>query len=337
MSFVRYIVPRVLLIFAGLWLFNKLYEKYFWEGDLNKYEAHLLLDIFKGQDSVQAVYLGESSNFSTHPNDTQTLSISELIDEQIEESILTLNKGAYHAGLFRDLILNLSSPTIRTVIVTLNLRTLNQATMHAEIETALQQQNRFFKPYPPLFNRCMLTLRSFDNTPYAERDKEMWQEWTYDTLKLAGIEFPAPTIKEWCALPKFVDEEGVEDMERRTLADHYVKAYAFNIDLSTHERVRQFEQIVAICNERGYRLVFNLLAENTEYAEAYCGPSLPALMRHNAKILEDHFTEMGVEVVNNLDLVEGIHYTDQQWTTEHYDQVGRQAIANRVVEVLRKQ
>jgi hypothetical protein len=162
----------------------------------------------------------------------------------------------------------------------------------------------------------------------------MWYEWTYDTLKSQEVEFPAPTIKKWCELPKFVDENGEQDMEKRTLADHYIKAYAFQIDSNKNPRMQELDEITRICKEKGYRLIFNFLAENTEYADSLVGEPLVWLMRQNRDILVQYLESRGAEVVDNLEAVPGKHYTDQNWTTEHYDEVGRQIIANRVADVL---
>ncbi len=315
-------------------LMNWVYLKVWWAKDLVKYDAHVLQELLERQDSSDIVYFGESSNFSIHPEDTHDYSISQLIDLQLEQSVSTLNKGAYHAGIYRPLIARLNSPKLKTVIVTLNLRTLNQATIHAPIETALQKEARLFENCPPLLNRVLLTLNHYDNASAEERDKAMWQSWTYDSLYSDKYEFPAPTIKRWCELPKFVDSAGIEDMEKRTLADHYIKAYAFQIDTSTNPRIEQLDEIVRICKEKKLNLVFNLLAENTEYADSLVGENLVWLMRSNRDLLVNRYTRMGALVVDNLEAVDGAHYTDQNWTTEHYDQVGRQQLADNIAEAI---
>ena len=328
-----YIVPRLVFLCLLMLALNAFYTRFLWERDLKKYDAHLLLELREREDTADIFYLAESSNFSIHPKDTQRMPISYLLNAQIPERVATLNKGAYHAGLFYDLIRQMRSTTIHTVVVTMNLRTLNQATIHGDLETALQKQDRLFKPCPPLLNRFLLTLNAYDDTPYEERNRAMWVSWAKDTLRSDEVEFPAPTIKAWCALGDLYDANGNIDPARSALADHYVKAYAFQIT-EDNPRVRQFDRIADYCKKKGYRLVFNLLAENVEYAEALCGPSLPWLMRTNRDFLVQRYTDMGVLVVDNLEAVAGVHYTEQDWTSEHYDQVGRQQIADRLAAAL---
>jgi hypothetical protein len=161
----------------------------------------------------------------------------------------------------------------------------------------------------------------------------MWYEWTFDTLQSNEVKFPAPTIKTWCALPKFVDESGRQNMELRTLADHYIKAYAFQIK-EDNPRIAQFDEIIRICREKGITVVLNLLAENVERAEELLGDPLVYLMRKNRDFLKNRFEGEGVYVVDNLEKVSNKHFTDQNWTTEHYDQVGRQIIADQVADLL---
>lgn len=329
-----YITTRLLVVLVLALIGNWIYATFLWEADLKKYDAHVLLELLERQDTADVLYFGESSNFSIHPADTQRHSISGLIDLKTEYKVAALNKGAYHAGIYLPLIERVGAQKVHTIIVTLNLRTLNQATIHAPIETSLQKQARLFQLNPPLLNRVLLTLNAYDDKSTAERDKAMWKEWTYDTLASEEVTFAFPTIKSWCAQPKFVDENGVEDMEKRTLADHYIKAYAFQIDTINNPRVKQLDAIVDICETKGIELIFNLLAENTEYADSLVGENLVWLMRSNRDLLVNRYTSKGVKVVDNLEAVGGEHYTDQHWTTEHYDQVGRQVIANRVAAAL---
>jgi hypothetical protein len=50
----------------------------------------------------------------------------------------------------------------------------------------------------------------------------------------------------------------------------------------------------------------------------------------------NRYNKEGVIVVDNLELVKGIDYIDQAWTTEHYKQKGRQAIAKNLAEHLKQ-
>jgi hypothetical protein len=187
-----------------------------------------------------------------------------------------------------------------------------------------------------LLKRVFLTLNFFDNRTAMERDKLKWESWTYDTLVSTNpnITFPSPTIRSWCEQPKFLREDGTEDMEKRTLADHYVKAYAFQID-DQNPRIRDLDAIVETCRTKGLNLVFNLLAENVEYADSLVGDNLVWLMRTNRDFLMERYHNQGnVWVADNLEAVGGYHFTDQHWTTEHYDQIGRQAVADGVVKQL---
>jgi hypothetical protein len=53
-------------------------------------------------------------------------------------------------------------------------------------------------------------------------------------------------------------------------------------------------------------------------------------MRQNAEILKSRYVKRGVRVVDNLELVKGEDFVDQNWTTEHYNQIGRRLIANQL-------
>lgn len=308
------------------------YERWFWKEDLKRNGSELLLQLMKMQDSANLIYFGESSNFTYHPNDSLRVPISGFIDRQLPDiKVDHLTKGAYHAGIFLKLIDQIDPESaVQGVIVTLNMRTFDQAAIHSPIETALQMQARMFEDCPPLWNRLMLTLNAYDDKTERDRDRRMWLDWTYDTLQSDEVEFPAPTIRAWCEIPKFLDSSGNQDMSKRALADHYVKAYAFQIDTLTNPRVIDFDNIVATCKKKELDLYIHLLPENLEYADSLVGESLTWLMRTNRDLLVNRYRNMGATVIDNLELLEGERYMDKHWTTEHYDQQGREAIAERV-------
>ena len=333
----RQIITKVGLLVVMLFVVNTVYNLFFYKNQLKENGSDLLLDLKEGAEDADVLYLGESSNFTVHPNDSDKRSISEMIADKFpNKKFLSICKGAYHAGMFHKLIKQIpKKSSIKTVVVTLNLRTLNQATIHGEIETALQKQGVFYEKRPHLLNRFLLTLNHYDDKTEEERDKAKWHDWTYDTLRLEGAQFPATTIKEWCLLPKFVNEDGTENLKKRQLADHYVKAYAFKVD-EKNIRIKQFDNIVKTCKKKKYKLIFNLLAENVAYADSLIGQPLVKLMYWNKNFIKNRYEKQGIVVVDNFDLVEGENYIDQHWTTEHYDEVGRRTVADNVVSKMLK-
>jgi len=326
---------RLLALTIILVVSNKVYTVYFWHNDLDQ-EGEMLLELLDVQDSAEVLYFGESSNFSYNPvKDSLQDPISDFIAQHYPSTRFnTINSSAYHAGIYLPLIKQISSNSVKTIIVTMNMRTFDQAAIHSDLESALQKKTALYEPRPPLANRFLMSLKYYDHRTVHDRGRLLWEEWTYDTLKSDSFEFPAPTIKRWCEITKFPDSNGNEDMEKRQLADHYIKAYAFQIKES-NPRVRDFDKIVEVAKDKNITVVFNLLAENTEYADSLLGPNLVSLMRENANYLVKRYSAPGVIVVNNLELVPGIDYTDQKWTTEHYGQLGRQIIALNVAKSLK--
>ena len=332
-------LPRIGVILVLMTAFNYWYVNAgYWEDDLDQY-ASMLPEVLDKQDTCDVLYFGESSNFSYHPTrDSLQDRISDFISYGFPELRFgTINSSAYHAGIYLPLIERIrSNSQVEFVIVTLNMRTLDQAAIYSELESALQQSARFYKPAPALINRLLVSLHYYDDRDAMERDRLKWREWTYDSLTsdAPGIAFEPNTIRRWCETIKFPNADGIDSMEKRALADHYIKAYAFEID-EENPRIKDLDQIVRVCAERKFKLVFNLLAENVEYADSLVGENLVWLMRKNRDYLKQRYNSVDVRLVDNLESVAGKHYTDQNWTTEHYDQVGRQIIARNVQDTLR--
>jgi len=330
------IAIRIIALAALVWVFNQIYTRFIWPTELAQ-EGPELQKLLRINDSCDVLYFGESSNVSYDPvNDTITTSISGLIAELVPNKVIgDITHQAYHGGIYLPLIERIKEYSkVKTIIVTLNLRTFDQACIHSELETALQKQALYYQNLPPLWIHLRAALNHYDNVSAYQRDYRMWKQWTYDTLIVPGIIFPFPTIKTWCEAAKFPLADGTEDMAKRTLADHYIKAYAFVMN-ENNPRIRDFDAIVNVCKAKGIQPVYNILAENTEYADSLVGTPLSQLIRYNRDFVINRYRKRGVMVIDNLEAVKGKDYTDQNWTTEHYNYTGRLIIAGNVAKALR--
>lgn len=327
----------LVLILSGLnWLYNiSLYEKDL----LDKCEQ--AVEIRNNQDKADVFYFAESSNFNTRPGDSIQTSISETANLFFPGlKITAINKPASHAGIFKYwlTLLDQEKKMPSAIVVTLNLRSFDAAWIHSRLETQLQESMVLTKPYPNIINRFLLSLQAFDNKTEQQRERDMIREW-----KKTKLEFPFPfkyrTTKEWDDAMSdggYVNADGSWDRKKIELACHYIKAYAFNIRES-NPRTGDFDEIVDWCSRHNMPLYLNLLAENVEYADSLVGKELVFLMRQNRDILVKRYQGKNCVVIDNLELVGGKEFTDQEWTTEHYSYKGRMLIARHLADSLRKQ
>lgn len=326
----------LLLIVTGL---NFVYVATFYERDLSEYgkEHKLIRD---RQSTSDIYYFGESSNTSYATNDSLKTSIADLMALFYpSRTVLMVNKEATHAGIYRNW-LNSFDPDGKkpaALVMTLNMRSFDAAWINSELEAPLQQSTVFSRPFPPLVNRIFLGFESFEKKDLKQRDEQILKNWEETKLQ-----FPFPfrysTVREWdrgTADPGFRKADGSWDAEKTQLACHYVKTYAFNIT-EKNPRVRDFDAISTWCAKRGIPLYLNLMAENVGYADSLVGKELVFLMRQNRDWLVRRYSTDNCIVVDNLELVDGKDYIDQNWTTEHYNIRGRMRIARNLAEQMKK-
>lgn len=336
------IILRILFGALLLVAFSQLYWKYFWKTDLDKH-GPMLYNLLEIKDTCDVIYFGESSNFTTHPDDYNQLRISDNIAAEFPGLTFgTINHGAYHIGMFRPLVSRVHDWVIKgdkTAIVTMNLRTFNQDVIYSPSEANLQLSTRFYKKNPALLNHMLVSFNYYDNRSGHERDLLKWKAWTYDTLKSDNdsIKFEKNTIRRWCETPKFLDSSGVQDDQKRQLADQYIKAYAFQID-EQNPMLLEFDKLVQVAKAKNIKLIFNLIPENVEDAQYYIGDNLVWLMQTNRDFLVSRYTKQGVLVVDNLELLESKHFLDRAVIPqEHYDAKGRELVGKSVAEAMKNQ
>ncbi|MFK8038411.1 MAG: hypothetical protein AB8B74_08985 [Crocinitomicaceae bacterium] len=328
------ILYKVIALLTSVLAVNIAYHYFFYEKDLEKHSdlVKLLSEI---PEETEILYVAESSNTAMHKDDTEKKTISEFVNDGIPNKIVNhLTKPAGHAGIFKYLLREISnSSKIETVVVTLNLRSFNARWIHSSLEPALQKSLLFIRYHPPILARTMLSFKHFMNKSKLEQNKAYKDKWAKDDLR-----FPYPfqykNVIEWdsaMAVQGYVESNGIKNQALTELACHYIKGYGFQIDTLTNPRIEDFNEIIDLSKKRKWKLIFNLLAENTQKAEKLVGEDLIFLIEQNRMILKDYFSCRGIPIIDNLNAVKDEYFIDQNWTTEHYTEEGRQIIANAVI------
>ncbi len=325
----------VLLLGIGA---NEVYTRFFWQ-EILRSEAPVLTGLLRAADSSEVIYFGESSNTSSNPfRDTLTQSICEFTSLHFpDRRFYQCSHPAYHTGMYVPLLRRIpDGSAVKAVILTLNLRTHGSAAVHSPLEANLQKQKVYYMGYPPLLARLFLTLKYYDNRDSMEQERLKFAEWRTQRIDRPGFQQKFRTLTQWMDAPKWGDANRWPPTEKRVLADHYIKAYAFLLD-ENNPRVRDMDEAVKLCLQRGWKPVLNLLPENTEYARVLFGDTLVQYMEYNRNWLRNRYSRMGATVVDNFNLVPGSDFTDQFWPTEHYGQTGRSAVAKNLALALKQQ
>lgn len=334
------ILLKILGIIVILFLSNFIYKKTFWENDLQKY-SNIINDIRRvNTNHTEIVYLGESSNHTIGRRDTDKRKISEIIASYYP----TLNFGdicqnAAHAGMYYYFLNSISEKShVKTVIVTMNLRSFDANWIYSNLETPLLKGIVLLKNNPPLLNRFLLSFKGYEVKTDKEREQQFLEEWKRVKLHFPYY-FPYTTVRKWDdALAKkgFLNKDGTRNQFLTELACNYVKTYAFQINVNDNPRIKDFDAIVTLSKKRNWNLIFNLLSENVEAADSLVGKELVWIIKQNRDLLISRYHKNGVIVVDNLESVPASEFIDTNWTTEHYAQKGRRIIAKNVANGLRK-
>ncbi len=340
MELAKKISIRLVLLVVIFLLANFIYKKTFWQKDLEASNGEILTDLLNAQDSADVIYMGESSNFTTYKNDTCKKSISDFTADYFPSLVFkSVNKGAVHAGTYLALLKQMKNNCrTKTLVITLNLRSFDADWINSKLETSLLRTNILFQKYPPLVNRFLLSLNAYNKKTEKQRQEDLLAQLKTDPLNFP-YEFKYKTAHEWDAAMAnggYLNTDGSWNMPKIELACHYIKTYGFQINTQTNPRIKDFDEIVNICKHKNINLVFNLLAENIQYADSLVGKDLVYLMKQNRDLLVNRYNKDGVLVADNLELVCGKDYIDKDWTTEHYMQNGRLRIANNLANSLKK-
>ena len=333
------IILKVLLLIGLLVVMNVVYRLFFYEEDIQKHSDVVNLVREVVEDEREMVYIGESSNISFRDDDLDKRSIGSFIGDYFPDiKVGNITKPASHAGIYYELLNQIPEDSkVKTIIVTLNLRSFNAEWIYSKLETPLQKSIVMLKDNPPLWNRFLLSFKGYDLKTDTERSLQIHYQWRTSTLQFP-FPFPYTHVTEWdkaMAEAGVKKEDGSYDEELTQLACHFIKTYAFQIDTLKNPRIKDFDKIVKLAKQRNWNLVFNLMAENVEMADSLVGKELLFLMKQNRDLLVERYTRMGVVVVDNLCSVPDEQFIDRNWTTEHYAEKGRKTVAHNVAVSLK--
>ncbi|MGB0431754.1 MAG: DUF4843 domain-containing protein, partial [Bacteroidia bacterium] len=130
------------------------------------------------------------------------------------------------------------------------------------------------------------------------------------------------------------DTNGNIDWPRTSLATSNVKCFGFELDTNS-QRIKDFDKIVKLAEHNNWNLIFNLMPENLENARKLVGNDLAGLMLKNKNKLVERYTQKGVQVVDNFNIVAHELFIDKDFPTEHYAQKGRKAVAANVATAIK--
>ncbi|MBK9284295.1 MAG: hypothetical protein IPM51_08215 [Sphingobacteriaceae bacterium] len=338
---IKKVLIRIMFILVLITGVNYIYIYTFYPMNLRDLCEHVLI-MKQKSDSTDVLYFSESSNFNAREDDSTYLSISELSNLFYPSiKIHAVNQPASHAGIYRYWLnqIDLKNNKPKAIVVALNMRSFDAAWIYSPAESSLQESIALLQPYPPIINRFLLSLQAFNDITETEREFKMKGLWKKEKLTLKNGDLKYKNTWDWdkaMGEGSYLKEDGSWDFDKIRLACHYVKAYAFNIK-ETNPRIKDFDFIVKWSEKNGIPLYFNLLAENIEYADSLVGKDLVFLMKENRDFLMNRYNTGNCKVIDNLEKINGLEFSDQTWTTEHYGYKGRMIIARNLAETLRNQ
>ena len=333
------LIYKFALLAILLVLMNWIYGKYFYKDDMLKHSDEVQLVWKVVADSCEVIYTGESSNHSFSWSDKDQRQISDFVFDHFPNLRCgDITKDASHGEVYYTLLENIpENAPVKTVIVTMNMRSFGYDWIESNLETAIQKQLVLLKDYPPLFDRFMLAFKAYDIKTEQERSEARYSHMCNDKIVLP-YPFKYNTIHEWdyAKAHEGVLLNGEWNQPLTELACHYIKTYGFQIR-EDNPRIKDFDKIVELAHERGWNLVFNLMAENIDRANELVGKDILFLMRQNRDFLVERYgNSENVTVVDNLGIVRNGLFLDKNWNTEHYAEKGRKAIANNVALAVKK-
>ena len=156
---VKKLLLKLLMVLLVLAALDVIYYYTLYPKDLTE-NCTLMALSERAMEGVDIVYLGESSNHTYSDADTDKRFICEMIDDMLpEHRVGNLAKDACHAGVYYDILRNIPrNSDVKTVIVTVNMRSFTSEWIYSSLEPALRKEQIMMKKAPSLYKRMLLAF-----------------------------------------------------------------------------------------------------------------------------------------------------------------------------------
>jgi len=331
MSFYGKIGVRLLVLANFFLAFNFIYEGTMWSSDMERL-APYFKDFQHAIRTADVLYLGDCSDQFFRPTDATRKPLSRYLNEALPNAnVQAVSRDGFHAQAYRKLLDRWrprDSTTVRTLIVTLNMRSLAPQIRYHKNENTLQRNLKLVERHPPLFNRVEVGFKMY---PYLEPHQmeaaknAAWQQ-PYPATEFTNRELTSEHTPRTFLAERLAQVASAHDS---TMAEAYIKNYGFPLNLSDDAMLLAFDEIATHGAELGVEVVFVLLPENLLEAQQFGGPTLVEYMEWKRETLVQRYRSQGVFVVDAFDLLQPSDFVEEL-PNSHYTANGRQRIASAI-------
>jgi hypothetical protein len=330
MKEIKNIATKAVLLILGLIALNFVYKATLWQSDLNNYSG--VDKAIKTAQNADILYLGDCSDAYFGEGKENEKGIGQLLDSLLPtKNVASISESGFHAGMFAGILNNLPEDNnIKTVIVTMNLRSFSDNVLYAFTANATQQRIAMLKDYPPLLNRFLLTFKPTKMYKGIEMEAQLITQQKKDKIPLA----PYKSLYDWKTALKNGDYINFDESwttEKKELALGHLNNYAFQINPKENPRIADFDKVTAIAQQKNIQLIFHLLPENTKSVDQLIGKDLTNIIDYNRKFLHKRYNSKKVIIIDNMDLLDGAEFIETL-PNSHFYYNGRKQIAQEIVK-----
>lgn len=295
------IASRSLILLNVLIVFNFVYEGTFWSHDI-RHQSEFITDVWAVQDTADILFLGDCSDAFYRDQDESYLGISDYLNMRLpDQQVAAVSQSGFHGGVYHKLLQNVSdSASIKTVVVTLNMRAFTAPIIWSKNENQLNKRMVMLEDRPPLVNRFMLSFQGYTVLSEDERLERIQTSWETDSLHNDNL--PFATLWQWFDSTRTGAWNPAGKPiapQDRELAALYIQNYSFSIDTAANPMIAHYDAICELAQERGWNLLFLLVPDNLQKAELYGGPELRKMVEQKHDLLTHRYTTKGAVVMRS--------------------------------------
>ncbi len=304
---------------------NFVYKATLWHNDIIEYSN--VEKAVKAAETAEILYLGDCSDSYFGSDNTNDKGISQILDSLLPtKTVATISETGFHAGMYARILDQLPENTnIKTVIVTMNLRSFSTFVFYAYEANSIDQRMVMLKNRPPLLNRFLLTFKAKKVYKGSAIKEQLHKQQKSDKILLT----PYKSTYEW----KSTIEKKGWNKDKKDLAIGHLNNYSIQLTDKSNPRIKDFDEIVTIAKKKNIKLIFHLLPEKTHETEQLIGKDLTKLIAYNRNFLHERYNTENISIIDNMELLPATDFIEKL-PNSHFYYSGRKKMAEEIAKFI---
>jgi len=296
--------------------------------DLETSPHHKISELIESKKThIDILLLGDSVSERTSNTDTDTTPLFEMVGKKLNKNIdyFAITHSAYYTDIYLLYIALLKALNVKTdnIIIPINIRSFSP---QWDLNPMFQCTGHIQQLLTALNKKGITNFNSYKSKPL-----------TVSEFKKTSAEYPESRLNKIAQFENVISSSPKSEIDKTERKKAILTYHYMNRIERNHRKLSALADLAAFCQENTIKLLVYMVPINYEAGERYIGNQFTHNLKANVSIISDTLTSKSTGFNNKIifkdfsTLLQSGSFFNQDETTEHLNQYGREILADQII------